>query len=308
MSEYWDSLLDGLGSLLAFFYAGLPSYGVAIILLTVAVRLVLFPLTAKQARSMAAIQRLQPELKRLQARYKQDREKQREAMMALYQEHGVNPLAGCLPLLAQMPVFFALFNLLRNPENHVPVGSRLFRAFCPGSDTVAACKDAGPRGLDFLWMNLREAANTVGGAEVIPYLLLIGLVIVTGVLQSRQMSQMGKGGSQQAQLIGRIMPVFFGFISYTLPAGLVVYFFVSNLWQIGQQQVVSRHVLAEDRIRPRGDGRVTERVGGREGAGDGDGNPGDEGPVPGDSDSSGALAKRPSRSKSRKRKKRKRRR
>src|ERR671917_1668377 len=86
---------------LAGFYALIPSYGLAIILLTIAVRVVLLPLSIKQVRSMREMQRIQPEIKRLQAKYKGDRQKLNEETMKLYKEHGVNPLAGCLPLLAQ---------------------------------------------------------------------------------------------------------------------------------------------------------------------------------------------------------------
>lgn len=241
----WNSLLKGFGTLLAFFYSVIPSYGVAIILLTVAVRLVLYPLTAKQARSMAAMQRVQPELKRLQAKYKHDRQKLNEEMMAFYREHKINPLAGCLPLVAQLPIFFALFRVLRKPESYIPVKSSLFHAFCGPHATVSACTHAKgfPRGLDFLWMDLSKTAQRVDGGfvHVIPYLLLVALVVVTGYLQSKQMTQTsGAQASGQQQMIGRIMPIFFGLISFSLPAGLVLYFLVSNVWQIGQQSIVYR--------------------------------------------------------------------
>src|ERR687891_2266248 len=120
-----DPLYDAVGYVLAFFYALIPNLGVAIILLTITVMLLLFPLTAKSARSMLAMQRLQPEIKKLQAKHKGDRQKLNEEMMKLYQEHKVNPLGGCLPLLLQMPVFFALFNVLRDPLDWVPTGSAL---------------------------------------------------------------------------------------------------------------------------------------------------------------------------------------
>ena len=82
--------------------------------------LLLYPLTAKQARSMIAMQMVQPEIKRIQAKYKNDRAKLNEEMMAFYQENKINPLAGCLPLLIQMPIFFALFRVLRSPYKYVP--------------------------------------------------------------------------------------------------------------------------------------------------------------------------------------------
>src|SRR5207245_6912318 len=90
----------------------IPSYGLAIILLTVAVRLVLLPLTIKQTRSMQEMQRLQPEVKRIQAKYKGDRQKMNEEMMNLYKEHKVNPLGGCLPLLLQLPYYLDQYHII----------------------------------------------------------------------------------------------------------------------------------------------------------------------------------------------------
>src|SRR5687768_11273868 len=100
---------------LAGLYGFVKSYGIAIILLTVAVRIIVLPLSIKQTRSMREMQRIQPELKKLQAKHKGDRQKINEEMMALYKEHGVNPFGGCLPLLMQFPVFIALYRLISTP-------------------------------------------------------------------------------------------------------------------------------------------------------------------------------------------------
>jgi len=245
----WDSLLDAFGRLLSLFYAVIPSYGVAIVLLTVAVRLVLFPLTAKQAKSMAAMQRVQPEIKKIQQKYKHDRQKLNEELMAFYKEHQINPLSGCLPLLAQMPIFIALFSVLRSPAKHTPEGSSLFKAFC-GDVPAGQCE---PAGLDFLGMDLSKNAGNAGAfGDALPFLILIALVIVSGWLQSKQMQslQKGRAANPQAQMMTRIMPVFFGLISYSLPAGVVIYFLTSNLWQIGQQALV----FGRDRSEPSGAG------------------------------------------------------
>jgi len=121
-----DPIYTVLGTLLTWFYAVVPSYMVAIILLTVAVRLILFPLTAKQAKSMQAMQRVQPELKRLQQKYKNDRQKLNEEMMKLYKEHKVNPLGGCLPLVLQLPVFLALYRVFAG------CGKTIRKACAPG--------------------------------------------------------------------------------------------------------------------------------------------------------------------------------
>src|ERR687898_2706998 len=120
-----DPLYNALGAVLAFFYAIVPNEGVAIILLTITVMLLLFPLTAKSSRSMLAMQRLQPEIKKLQAKHKGDRQKLNEEMMKLYQENKVNPLGGGLPPLGQMPGFFALFHVPRHIGSTTPKGSAL---------------------------------------------------------------------------------------------------------------------------------------------------------------------------------------
>src|ERR671939_942923 len=112
---------------LSALYAVVRSYGLAIILLTILVRLILLPLSIKQVRSMREMQRIQPEMKRLQAKYKGNRQKLNEEMMKLYKERGVNPVAGCLPMLLQIPVLIALYSVLRFPQHppHLPEGSAL---------------------------------------------------------------------------------------------------------------------------------------------------------------------------------------
>ncbi|KAA3639619.1 MAG: membrane protein insertase YidC [Armatimonadetes bacterium] len=113
-----------LGTLLAFYYDVLPEYGIAIILLTLTVSLLLFPLTVKQTRSMKAMQEIQPAVKRLQKEHKGDKEELNKQLMELYKEKGVNPAAGCLPLLVQMPIWFALYRVLWQ-GNGIPQGSSL---------------------------------------------------------------------------------------------------------------------------------------------------------------------------------------
>ena len=136
----WNLLLDIIGTILAFFYQIIPSYGIAIILLTLAVSLIMFPLTLKQTRSMRAMQDIQPEVKRMQKELKGDREELNKQLMALYQERGVNPAAGCLPLLVQMPIWFALFNVLRTGSG-IPEDSDLAAVVDPARDALKAGVD-----------------------------------------------------------------------------------------------------------------------------------------------------------------------
>ncbi|MGH9004983.1 MAG: membrane protein insertase YidC, partial [Acidimicrobiia bacterium] len=181
-----------------------------------------------------------PEIKRIQAQYKNDRQKLNEEIMKFYKENKINPMAGCLPLLLQMPVFFALFRVLSKPQEHLPIDSKLYQAFC-GDLTVDACKD--PRGLKFLGMDLGEAASKLNGGfiDALPYFLLIALVVVTGYLQFKQtQSRQTAQANPQMAMMGKIFPVMFAFISYSLPSGVVLYFLVSNAWQIGQQALIFR--------------------------------------------------------------------
>jgi YidC/Oxa1 family membrane protein insertase len=228
---------------LAFFYAIIPNLGISIILLTVTVMLLMFPLTAKQAKSMVEMQRLQPEMKRLQAKYRGDRQKLNEEMMKLYQEHKVNPLGGCLPLLIQMPVFFALFQVLRNAYQYVPEGSQLYSAFC-GSQSRDACKMEGANHLEFLGMDLAQSARDVGGGFVnaLPYFILVGLVVLTGYFQSRQSMRNNPNAEGPAVMIQKVLPIAFGVFSIGFPSGLVLYFLTSNLWRLGQQELIMRKI------------------------------------------------------------------
>ena len=244
MVQIFNNIADGMGAVLAFIYKVIPSYGLAIIGLTVVVRLVLFPLTAKQARSMQKMQLVQPEIKKLQAKYKDNRQQLNEEIMKFYKENQVNPMAGCLPLVFQMPVFFALFRVLRSPHTHVPRDSKLFHAFCHDLTPSACGHTSGfPKGLSFLGMDLSKAASDISGGfgTALPYFLLIALVVVTGYLQFKQtQSRQTSQANPQAAMMGKIFPALFAFISYRLPSGVVLYFLVSNGWQIGQQALIFR--------------------------------------------------------------------
>jgi YidC/Oxa1 family membrane protein insertase len=236
-----DPLYNAFGAVLAFFYAIIPNEGVAIILLTITVMLVLFPLTAKSARSMLAMQRLQPEIKKLQAKHKGDRQKLNEEMMVLYKEHKVNPLGGCLPLVVQFPIFISLFHVLRSTAATVPIGSQLYK------DIIAAK----PNGLTFLGMDLSLKATDPHSSlwVALPYYILVGAVFLTGYLQSRQSQRnTPPGANTQMQMVTKVLPIAFGAFSLFFPAGLVLYFLVSNLWRLGQQELIMRKIAPRDHV------------------------------------------------------------
>lgn len=243
MSSIWNGLQELLGSIVSFFYGLIPNLGVAIILLTIVVGVVLFPLTLKQTRSMKAMQELQPELKRLQKDLKHDRQALQEQTMALYKEHGVNPAAGCLPLILQMPIWFALFSVLRS-FGATDVAERT-KFVLEGSRLSADLSLTPPRGTTFLWMNLEitpRDAFQQSWVEAIPYLILILIVMGTAYYQQAQTMAKSKQNGQQQQVPGqaimKIFPFFFGFISFSMPTGLVVYFAASQIFRIGQQALI----------------------------------------------------------------------
>jgi YidC/Oxa1 family membrane protein insertase len=196
---------------LQFFAQLTGDYGLAIILLTITVRIVLLPLTIKQTKSMQEMKRIQPKIKELQEKYKDNKEKQQEEMMKFYKEHKVNPLAGCLPLLLQLPIMLALFRLLRS----------------------LSAKDF-PSIVD-ISISLQQAVKNPNVIGLAPYLVLVVLMIGSTYFQSKMMS----ADAQQDKMM-LFMSLFMAYLGWTLPAGVVLYLVVTNLWTIAQQYVSLR--------------------------------------------------------------------
>jgi YidC/Oxa1 family membrane protein insertase len=189
---------------------------------------------------MIAMQRVQPEVKKLQAKYKGDRQKLNEEMMAFYKENKINPLAGCLPLLVQLPVFIALNGTLRNVVKYVPKETNLYGQLCHG---ITKCSTDNFHHLKFLSMDLQKTATDshpnglIGSA---PYFVLVVLVMVTSLAQTRQATKRTPAANKQMGAVMKVLPIFFGLISLSFPSGLVLYFFVSNLFRLGQQEIIFR--------------------------------------------------------------------
>jgi YidC/Oxa1 family membrane protein insertase len=237
-AQFWilDPIYQAMGTILAFFYSVVPSYGLAIALLTITVRIFLIPVTTKQVKSQQAMQRIQPELKRLQAKYKSDRQKLNEEMMKFYKENQVNPLAGCLPLVLQAPLFIVLYRVIlglsaKPVPKHLPKNSKLYSSLVESGGQMVSW------GID-----LAKSASTVHGGKAFLYYILIAATVATGYFQQRQMTaRLPKDSiNPQMQTVTKIFPVMIGVISLSVPAGVVVYFIVSNLWQIGQQAITFR--------------------------------------------------------------------
>lgn len=268
---WWQAVLEVLGRILAFFYDLIPNYGIAIILLTLLVRVVLLPLAIKQVRSMREMQALQPKLQALQQKYKGNRQKFAEEQMKLYKEHGVNPLGGCLPLVMQIPVFIALYSVLIGDPNKAIMrdGEGANRAVAHLPPDSALAQAINSQNADFLGMNLSCSPTQAGRGvvelpsggeldcggdlvEAIPFYVLVALMVGTTWYQQKQMQSTAVGPqAAQMRLMGRVMPVVLGFVSLQIPAGVLVYWVTTNAWQIGQQQVMlPRKSKAEVESRP----------------------------------------------------------
>lgn len=203
-----------LGELLLVFYNLTGSYGIAIILLTVAFRLVTFPLNLKQIKSTKAMNALVPERKKLEEKYKGDKEGLNKAMMELYAKHKINPLAGCLPMLIQLPIFIAMFRVIQNTDNF--------------ANTVFI-------GID-LAKNAADLGTIIG--PILP--ILAGL---TTYIQSKQsMADNPAAGAGGMGAMTTIMPIMIVFFSWSLPAGLALYWLVGNIFSIGQHHFLNKKV------------------------------------------------------------------
>ena len=177
---------------------GVPSYGLAIIILTIIIKMILYPLTVKQLKSMKAMQELQPKMKRIQEQYKTNPQQMQQEMQKLYREGGVNPLAGCLPLLVQMPFLMAIFYALRD-----------------------AAYEGDP---SFLWLTSLS--------ETDPYYILPILSALSTYVVSRQSMD---PSNAQTKIMGYIMPLVIGYMSMQFASGLVLYWVTMNVVQIAQQ-------------------------------------------------------------------------
>lgn len=251
-----NALAQGLGELLALLYDLIPNYGVAIILLTLGVRIAMLPLAVKQAHIMQAarpqqerMRKLQPELKKIREKHAGDRQKQYEETQKLFKDNEVNQFAGlqgCLPTLIQAPIWFGMYRVLAacgsslrmkckvgtTGTYFLPAGSALKAAILAGSATFMGMR---------LGVSPSQAFKSFGPLGAAPYLLLMALMGVTTWYQQSQMTkaQPSVDPQQEAMMKAfKIMPLLFVVWSWTFPTGLTLYWTFSNLWTIGQQYIL----------------------------------------------------------------------
>lgn len=184
-------------------YGVTGNYGLAIIGLTILIKIVLLPLTLKQDKSMRAMKKLQPELDKLKEQYSADPKLLNQKTMELYQQHKVNPAGGCIPLIIQLPILWALFGVLRAERGIVPAE-------------------------DFLWMNLLSPD---------PYYIL---PVLNGVVSFVQQKLTGTDSNPQMKNMMYMFPVMMIFISYKMPAGLQIYWLTSSLAGVIQQYIIMK--------------------------------------------------------------------
>lgn len=221
------SLVSFLSQSIQFFYGvtaslGIPSYGLAIIIFTVLIKLILFPLTYSQLQATRKIQQLQPQLAELQRKYKDNPQKQQQAVMELYKKHGTNPVAGCLPLVVQLPILFALFSALRT-------------FFNPAKNTAIELAHA-----KFFWIPNLGAADPI----ILPLLAAVATFLQQWVtLRMSGTSGRNDPSSQTQKTMLYVMPVFMGWICRSFPAGLALYWVIYSVMSIFEQFAVRKQPL-----------------------------------------------------------------
>jgi YidC/Oxa1 family membrane protein insertase len=219
------------------------SWGLAIIGLTVVIRAALVPLTFRQLKSMQEMQRLAPEINALKQKYKEDKQRQQQEIMKFYQANKINPLASCLPLLLQLPVFISLFYMLRSDLKKHICGTQLeahYHVFHHAGESLnkyiekTSCQSVAPHSGKFLF--LPDITNKATGAALIVLILLY----VGSQLASTLVATATADPNQRRLML--LLPIVFVVILYRYPAGLLVYWITTNLWTIGQQMLIRRHM------------------------------------------------------------------
>ena len=253
-----DWLRDGVSWILVFFHQLLSTFmnpdagitwALSIVGLVVVIRIALIPLFVKQIKAQRNLQILQPQMKEIQKKYAGDKERQSQEMMKLYRETGTNPLASCLPIILQAPIFFALFSVLQgvamyNPTDPNYVAPGVF-AWPQYADLTASMHDAQIFGVP-LYATFANAAETPNpqSTRVLAVVLII-LMSVTSFITQRQLLLKNTASdnpiAQQMKIMMYIFPVMFAVGGLNFPIGVLIYWFTTNLWTMGQQFWVIRN-------------------------------------------------------------------
>ncbi len=218
----WDWFINFLYQVLQGIHGFVGDWGLAVICLTIIIRLILMPLQTKSVKSTAGMQVMQPRIQEIQEKYADDPQRLQEETMKIYSEMKVNPLMGCLPLLLQMPVFFALFTVIKM----VPEGSCFFSILPSISDSCSGVL----------------AASGFGPA--LPYIIMDVLFgVLTFVPMMMNAQNLDESQRQQQMIMGGVMSVMMLWFGWTCPAAVLLYYVTSSLWQVVQQKLVTQKVM-----------------------------------------------------------------
>lgn len=218
----WDWFINFLTAVLAGIEGFIGDWGLAVIILTVIIRLILTPLMAHSTKSTARMQVMQPKLQEIQERYADNPERQAEEMRKIYADMKFNPLGGCLPIFLQMPVFFGLFTVARQ----VPADASFFGILPSISLSVS---------------QVIEASGWVAAAPYILFDVLFG--VLTFVPMVINVSTQAEAQRSQTMTMGAVMAVMMLFFGWSVPAAVLLYYVTSSLWQVIQQKVITQRVM-----------------------------------------------------------------
>ncbi len=238
IQDAFSPLISLFESIMVFIHAHLVggSWGLAIVGLTVLIRAILVPLTFRQLKSMQEMQRLAPQINALKEKYKEDKQRQQQELMKFYQENKINPLASCLPLLMQLPVFISLFYMLRTDLKKRICGPALHAHGYITSKQIekVTCNHVAPHSAKFLFLpDITDKAT--GVALVVLIVLYVGSQLASTLIAT------ATADPNQRRLM-LLIPVVFVVILYRYPAGLLVYWITTNLWTIAQQSFIRRRM------------------------------------------------------------------
>ena len=217
-------LYELFGKVLYYIYEFIGDYGLAIVIFSILAKLLLLPINIKQTKSLQATSKVQPEVQKLQKKYKDKPEKLNEEMMKLYKEHNINPMGGCLPLLIQFPIIIGLYRVLQQPQNYVFESQAVYDAIDKA----------------FLWLpNLAQPDPL--------HILPIVAALTTYLYMSNNPTS--SAGNEQAEQMTKSMkfisPLLIGFMAWTFPSGLAVYWVIQNIFTFVQQHFMKSRSAQE---------------------------------------------------------------
>jgi len=245
-----------MSTILHFFYSFLNNYGLAIILLTVLVRLSMFPLSKKQVLGAQKMQELQPQIKKLQEKYKKDMEARTKAQQELFRKHNYNPLSGCLVLFVQLPIFIALYRSLM-----VDIELRQAPLLWEG---IRWCSDLSAPDMLYKWVWMPDWVNDASGIFGLgPYFNILPVITVVLFVLQQKMFMPPPTDEQSAmqQKIMKYMMIFIGFLFFKVASGLCIYFIASSLWGLAERQLLPKPAKkpAQTQTPSRADAKARER-------------------------------------------------